>query len=191
MIGVIHQKEDALSVPDITSSDNQDFFEYWCGLRKNTLIPEKTDFLPEEIPKTLPTMVVYEMISKKEICFYLVGSLVEARNGAIRVGENYLNYVAEDRQEKASEALWVNQIHPSAMCVIVDLKSKNGLVKRVESLGVPIICTKTNRKFIYFSSFEIKPDIREFRDPNDQVEMISVVKRTFLDIGAGIPNFKD
>lgn len=170
---------------------NQDFFDFWQQMPRDKGIPDKADFFPEEIPKLLPFLSIYEMVSKDLIRFRLHGSQFTMRDGVERIGKNFLDEVSKDRRAKASEAIWLVYKHPCVMRVILNFSSSRGNVKCVETLGVPIKDYKRGTAFVYFSTQEIERNKYEFLDELDQLENISPLQRDYIDIGAGIPDFKD
>lgn len=172
-------------------SANKDFFEYWQGLPRTGLVPDKSHFLPEDVPELLPTITIYELASADYIYFRLSGTALDVRDGFNRTGKNYLDYVAPERKEKASEALWLLAKHPCAMRVVMTYTSTGGLVKKIESIGTPMIDSETGRKFLYYSSRELTPDANEIHVPEDKLKFITILRRDFIDIGAGVPDFQD
>ena len=172
-------------------TDNKTFFDYWQKLPREGLVPDKSDFIPEDIPKLLPNIIIYELISENIIHTRLSGTALDARDGFIKTGKNYLDFVAPDRKKKASEAFWLLSNHPCAMRVISKFRSANGLVKEVESIGAPLNDQKTGGKFLYYSSKEINLSTNVIQPLKDELEIITVTQRDFIDIGGGIPEYRD
>lgn len=176
---------------EFQSQDNQDFFDYWQNLPRDGLIPESKSFLPENIPKLLPFFTIYELVSVDCIRFKLAGTMISKRDGSDRTGHNYLDDVAPERRAKASEAFWAIYNQPCGMRVILDLKKESGMIQQSEGLGLPMINSKGEFPLLYYSHHVLSaPKIQASR-LGDRLELITVRQRDFIDIGAGIPDFRD
>jgi len=117
--------------------------------------------------------------------------MIAKRDGHDRTGDNYLDEVAPDRKKKASDAFWTIYNQPCGMRVILDFKKESGLISRVEGLGLPMINSKGKSPLLYYSNHELAPARHQIVDNEDRLEVVSVVQRDFIDIGAGISPFKD
>ena len=169
------------------------FYDYWQSLPRNGLVPESKDFLPEDIPELLPFITIYELVSEDFIRFRLAGTMIANRYGRDRTGQNYLDEVTPKRRKKASEAFWAVYNQPCGMRVIIDMKKKSGLALEVESLGLPMINSRDGYPLLYYTNYMLVDQSKAHHDiiKRDWLELIAVTKRDFIDIGAGIPDFKD
>lgn len=170
---------------------NQDFFDYWQSLPRDGLVPESKDFFPEDIPELLPFFTIYELVSTDCVRFKLAGTMISTRDGVDRTGDNYLDDVAPERRKKASEAFWAIYNQPCGMRVVLDLKKESGLVHQIEGLGLPMINSKGQYPLLYYSNHILLQAKVQMETLGDRLELITVRQRDFIDIGAGIPDFRD
>lgn len=172
--------------------ENRSFFEYWQSLPREGLIPSRLDFLPEEIPNLLPYVSIFELISEKLIKFRLAGTEVSRNAGFERTGTNYLDQIKPERRQKASEAFWAVYNQPCATRVLLEYVPRSGIKKMIEGVGLPVLNDPAGYPLLYYCTVEYteeqKPSVQI---PNDQLELVSVKQRDFIDIGAGVSDFKD
>lgn len=180
-----------MSLEFINSQRNQDFFDYWQKLPRNGVVPESKSFFPEDIPKLLSSFTIYELVSADCIRFKLAGTKIANRDGGDRTGDNYLDEVAPARRKKASEAFWTVYNQPCGMRVILEFTKKSGMVVLVEGIGLPMINSTGEFPLLYYSNDELSRSKRKVAGTIDRLELITVKQRDFIDIGAGIPDFKD
>src|SRR3546814_17834823 len=62
-----------------TEERSRQFAEYWDGLPKVDLIPRRSSFRPEHLPRILPHLVIHEMVSPAFIRLRLAGSADSGR----------------------------------------------------------------------------------------------------------------
>ncbi len=187
-------------VIEFRHSNNQAFYDYWYNLPRTGTLPDKSCFRPEEIPSLLPSMLVYELVSRDFIRIRLIGSNVEERFGGNRTGSNYLDVVEEHRKESASAAMWSQVEKPCGMHVLLEQELISGRVAYIEALGLPVTNVEGGHPLILFQSNEIcrGPDDTLIEDQiqlDDKedvlLKFIRVSERTFFDLGAGVPDFRD
>ena len=76
------------------SGELSEFYSYWLGLPKQSLIPDRSNFRPEEILKLLPRIAILELKDPNFIKLRLVGTDIEnfySQQGV--TGTNILNFV--------------------------------------------------------------------------------------------------
>jgi len=171
--------------------ENDKFFKYWKSLRKNELIPLRTNFNPEDIPELLPFITIYQLLSKDNIRVKLAGTAINDRDGYNRTGDNYLDVVPDERKAKASAAFWAARNKPCGMRVIITSKSQKGLVRSIEALGLPIKDKNESPPLLYYCSPAIEKTSLLDIIKGDSLEQVSIKQRDFIDIGAGVPHFED
>lgn len=172
-------------------SENQDFLNYWTSLSREGVIPNRSNFFPEEIPKLLPFITIYELVSKDCIRFKLSGSNISKRDGFDRTGTNYLDEVVPARRARAAEAFWLLYDQPCGMRVVLNMRSKSGQIKVIEGLGLPMRNKEGGYPLLYYTNHQITEQVFENNAPEDRLDVITIQQRDFIDIGAGIPSFKD
>lgn len=166
------------------------FADYWLSLPKVKLIPRKTDFDPIDQRQILTSFVIHELVSPDEIIVRLAGTAVRQEYGFEPTGTNYLDRVAPQRRAKASEAIHLVCEHPVGMRVKRTSTTKLGHVLLNESLALPMRDDEGMARLVYYqTNMSALPKHRVANQ--DELLRIEILDRTFLDIGAGIPNFQD
>ena len=163
---------------------------YWFSLPKLELIPHRSSFKPEDVPKLLPNLVIHEIISPDLIRLRLVGTAVERYYGQPVTGRNYLEFVEPDRRQSASRAIRLICEHPSGMLVHLRSATISGRVQTRESIAFPVRGRDNAANLVYFCS----GNARERRTdglPPDALKVMEVMRRFYIDIGAGIPEISD
>lgn len=176
---------------DFHCRQSEQFLEFWKGLAKSGLIPKSSDFFPEDIPRLLPFITIYELVSKDEIRFKLAGTSIGKRDGFDRTGDNYLDQVAPERRAKAAEAFWAFHDQPCAMRVVLQLEVSSGASIVIEGLGLPFANDKGGYPLVYYVNHEVEKLEPTSPMNGRRLELITVLQRDFIDLGAGVPTFKD
>ncbi|MCZ4279720.1 PAS domain-containing protein [Kiloniella laminariae] len=176
---------------DFRHPNSQSFFEYWSSLPREGVLPLRSSFLPEKIPRLLPTLSIYELVSEDFIKFRLVGSTIRERVVENYTGKNYLDYVAPERRAKASASLWAPMKQPCGMRVFSNYNLSTGRTIFLEVVVLPVLNDLGENPVILLQSNEIKPRDNRSPDEEENLKVITVAGRDFIDIGAGLSDFKD
>lgn len=166
------------------------FADYWNSLPKTDLVPSRSAFKPEENTAILANIVIHELISPEHIRLRLVGSAVIEEYGREITGRNYLDFVDEERRPKASRAIFLVCEQPCGMYVLLRSQGRSGRVMTRESIAFPMRDDEGVARLVYFCSSPARERTDVFEDP-DELRIMNVLRRTFIDIGAGIPDFRD
>lgn len=166
------------------------FADYWFGLPKIDLIPRRESFRPEEVPGLLSSIVIHELVAPEVVRLRLVGSAVNDDYGQEITGRNYLDFVEERRRAEASRSLQVVCECPAGMLAQMRTVSRSGRVMIRESIAFPVRGDGDVANLIY--SWSGTPNERDFgaRMPADLM-ITEVTRRGYIDIGAGVPDFRD
>lgn len=171
----------------LLSPNAKRYADYWRGLPKVDLVPERRSFDPTELREILPHFGLLEIVEPMLIRFRLMGSGAVQRYGVDVTGQNYLDYVAEERREAAAAAFHAMAQRPCGMLVIVHATTQSGRHTVNEALGFPFRNTDGQVTLLYFQSnsaptkqyYDSRLDILDTRT--------RVSRRLFIDIGAGVP----
>lgn len=166
------------------------FARYWLSLPTVDLIPSRRDFEPERIPGLLANLVIHELISPEHLKLRLVGTAVVDDYGQEITGRNYLDFVDEARRPKASRAIFLICAQPAGMLVHLRSVALNGTVLTRESIAFPMRDDSGTARLVYFCS---NPAVerKTYYDERDALKVMSVLDRHYIDIGAGLPEFRD
>lgn len=166
------------------------FADYWYSLPKQDLIPSRKDFDPGAQAAILTTYIIHELVSPEMIRIRLVGTKHREGFGSDPTGRNYLDFVEPKRRAKASQAIYLVCERPCGMLVKLVSKTQTGLMYMNETFALPMRDNDGVARLVYYQSNSAPLD--EYRDASsDKLEVLDVHDRIFIDIGAGLPSFKD
>lgn len=181
---------EALRDLEVTEDRSRQFAGYWAGLPKLDLVPRRDAFRPEEVPRILPHIVIHELLSPEYIRLRLAGSAVTAEYGQEITGRNYLDFVDEARRPKASRAIHVICSQPAGMLVRLRALSRSGRIMTRESIAFPMRDDDDVARLVYFCSSPARE--RDYTAPeSDELQVMDVMRRAYIDIGAGLPDHRD
>ncbi len=173
------------------SKKTHQFYKYWLRMPREKIVPSRKDFFPEDIPHLLPNIAIFELISTDNIKLKLAGEEVSLHTGFDRQGSNYLDIVSPYHRQEASKNFWLTHQHPCANYVILEYSSNSGVIKTVEAIGMPVLNDQKNgNPLLYYCAAMYKIN-NSPNNKNIKQVTVTVKKRLFIDIGAGVPNFDD
>lgn len=181
----------SVTLPEFFHPVNRAFAEHWLSLRDGGLLPDVKAFKPEAVPHLLEAFVIYDLESRDMIRIRLAGSAIIARHGFNSTGTNYLDLVAPERRAKASEAFWSIASQPCGMRVVLSHEYANGLYAETEALGLPMAVPEGKPPRLYYTGQEIQNAWRLRIGETGPTQKLGVLRRDFIDIGAGVPDYED
>ncbi|KLN61645.1 hypothetical protein WH96_04720 [Kiloniella spongiae] len=158
---------------------------------RDGVLPLRSSFFPEKVPQLLPNLIIYEMVSENFIRFRLAGTAVRERMGFDPTGKNYLDFVADERKAKASQSFFSVVEQPCGMRVVSNHGMSSGRRMFLEVFMLPLENDMSPNPIVLCQSNEIKPDTDDYIGDNARLENVTVMRRDFMDIGAGISSFQD
>ena len=182
--------EDVLGSLEVGEERSRRFAAYWLSLARVDLIPRRSVFRPEEIPRILPHMVIHELVSPDLIRLRLAGSSVTEDYGQEIAGRNYLDFVEPERRAKASRAIHLICEQPVGMLVQLKSVTRGGRVMTRESIAFPMRGDDDAARFVYFCSSPAR-ERAYLETESDELQVMNVMRRGYIDIGAGVPDFRD
>jgi hypothetical protein len=166
------------------------FADYWHSLPKHDLVPSRLDFDPCTQGPILTSYIIHELISPNFIKIRLVGTKHRECFGADVTGRNYLDFVGPERRPKAARAIHLVCSHPCGILARLTTTTETGRVNQNESFALPMRDNDGRARLVYYQSNSTP--LPEYRDPEaDRIRKFSAARRTFIDIGAGVPTFED
>ncbi len=182
--------DDVLQGLDVGEERSRRFAAYWLSLAKEGLIPHRDAFRPEEVPRILPHMVIHELVSPDLIRLRLAGSSVTEDYGQEIAGRNYLDFVEPERRAKASRAIHLICEHPAGMLAQLKSVTRGGRILTRESIAFPMRGEDDVARFVYFCSSPAR-ERASVDTEADALQVMNVIRRSYIDIGAGVPDFRD
>lgn len=179
-----------LKTLEVEEGRSRRFAEYWLSLPKIDLIPRRDAFRPEQVPDLIANVIIHELVSPELLLLRLVGSAVVEEYGRELRGRNYLDFVDEARRASASRAIHLVCEHPAGMVVRVRSQTRDGRIIIRETIAFPMRGGDGAARFAYFCSSTIPIPASATLDESG-MQVLGVLQRTYLDIGAGVPDFQD
>lgn len=166
------------------------FARYWLSLDPIDLVPCRDRFAPEELRGLMANLVIHELVSPDFIKLRLVGTAVVDDYGQEITDRNYLDFVEEERRPKASRAIHLVCEQPCGMLVHLRSTTASGNILTRESIAFPMRNDNDVANLVYFCSSPARERETYIDDP-DELLVMGILHRRFIDIGAGIPDFQD
>ncbi|MBC8452199.1 MAG: PAS domain-containing protein [Rhodospirillaceae bacterium] len=176
--------------PDINfENENAKLFaDYWASLPKVEFVPMRSSFDPCDVPAILSTFVIHEFRDPDVVHVRLLGTELADRYGFDITGTNYLDTVHPDRKDKVWRALSHIVEHPCGMLVYIEGVRESGMVEVSESVGFPFRDDAGDiGQVIYQNNLCDAESYWDYR--NDQRKASRAIRRRYIDIGAGIPDW--
>lgn len=165
----------------------QAFVKYWDSLECDEgLIPPRSQFRPEDIPRLLPNLILVELVSADIIETRLAGSNVMQSFGFDPKGHNYLDYVQPERRAIASANMWAVHKQPCGVWALAEQRYPEGKAVQSEMLGLPLFGEGKRPLALFIQQTVREPRYLDREKCPRPVNEILDLK--FLDIGAGVPS---
>ena len=132
----------------------------------------------------------HELVAPDYIKIRLSGTNLHETYGQEITGRNYLDFVAPERRQKASEAIFLVCQHPAGMFVELNSTTETGRLLQRESVCFPVRDDDGCARFAYFCSSPLADNRAREHEP-DRLQTMGVLQRQYIDIGAGIPSFEE
>jgi hypothetical protein len=161
------------------------FFDYWNGLPKIDLVPDRKSFNPPAIASLMPAITLLEIWSHERIDLRLIGTGVAKGMGLEPTGRNYLDIIAADAREPYLRLVEAQISQPCGRRTILKSRNASGLIARSEALTLPMFHAQSGHHMIV-SYFEQIGTVGYEKGP---YEILDFEKTEWIDIGAGVPGW--
>lgn len=90
------------------SSDRwfQEFFDHWCELRGERLVPQRTDFHPGKMRRHVSRLMVIDRTDTDQFPIALVGSDLDGHFGRDVCGQDFVDLMAIDNADEVVQRAW-------------------------------------------------------------------------------------
>ena len=106
-------------------------------------------------------------------------------------GKNYLDYVAPERRGTAGKSFFAVAEQPCGMRVVTHHGMSSGQEKYLEIMMLPLKNDRGENPIVLCQGNEIKCEERVRYFDAGRLKNIAIMRRDFIDIGAGVSDFKD
>jgi hypothetical protein len=155
---------------------------YWTSLRKEALVPNREAFDPMAIARWLPVVSLLEREGPLTWRIRLVGTEIVRRSGELK-GRNYVELLVPEQRAREDRRLSVMVLHPCGSHAIRENRRPSSIGYFVRTVALPLWSTDGSRKFVIATNEEISRDRFPVETGLNEIR----IERTFLDVGAGLP----
>lgn len=158
------------------------FFNYWNGLPKTGLVPDRSEFSPARIAPLMPAVTILEVVSDDLILQRLTGTAVCRAMGFDPTGKNSLDLMLPQVRPDYLKLINAQISRPCGRWNIIRSRRDN-MVDRAEVLTLPMFHRHSGHWMIlaYFGALEPVA-----YDPGPY-EILGYEDTHWIDIGAGVP----
>jgi len=171
------------------SADSFAFEEFWRGLRRGALVPDRHDFNPARAIRFLKDIVLMEGAPTESSALHvrLVGSAIDMRLGESIAGHDYLEFVPRELHRGVLETVRHMHEQPCGLWQVMTVQYEKRMAQPAEVTAFPLKSAR-NPLVISLLKFAGKPV-----SPADVLGKTMVVETAtqyeFIDIGAGLPHY--
>jgi hypothetical protein len=161
------------------------FFEYWDGLPKTALLPDRASFNPGAVADLMSAVTILEVWSHDRIEVRLAGTTVCKTMGFDPTGHNGLDLVAPAARESYLRLIEEQIGRPCGRRNVLRSRQAGGLIIRTEAVTLPMRHAKSGHSMIltFFSTL----DVVGFAEGG--YEILAYEETQWIDIGAGVPDW--
>lgn len=184
------QEFDTFAGIDFASDESRRFADYWNSLPRQGQVPVRGDFDPTAIKDLLPGIALFEVRSPDAVIVRLAGTKMVETLGQEVTGRNYLDLWSVAARPEVGKVLAAMVEQPCGLIVTMSNRTESGSEIRNVSVGFPLWNRTGELNLLVFqaNNFEI-PDLHDAS--SDQIVEMSIIRRAFIDIGAGRPVLRD
>jgi hypothetical protein len=172
---------------DSTSDRAQKLLGHWLDAANGRLLPRKTDLRPEKLGRTLAYILIYDYRDRDDIHIRLAGSSFRAIHKRELTGTNFLDMTSGADRTAASARLFGMMDHPCGILATNTSTFASGMVGRFLSFGLPLADRNGQPRYSIHVSEYISGDTSSMYGG---VERLAAAEARYVDIGAGVPDFK-
>lgn len=166
----------------------KNWITHWFSLHRDGLVPMRAAFDPTKVPHLLPFVTIYDLSVPETANLRLVGTDVVQSLGFDPTGQCYLDIISPERRQSAYQGLLLPATHPCGMRVFVKNKFSGGREVLVETVCFPFERDDRSGRQLIFVGQEVDKSDAKLRHQNLDIDDIDLIDRTFIDIGAGVPD---
>lgn len=170
--------------PDVLqTAGTKQFFDYWNGLPKNGVAPDKSAFNPARIAPLMPAVSILEIFSDTVVMQRLAGTGLCRAMGFDPTGRNMLDLMAPELRPDYVKLVQTQISRPCGRWNIIRSRRAD-MVDRAEVLTLPMY-HRVNGNWMILSYFgALKPVAY---DPGPY-QILGYEDTKWIDIGAGVPD---
>ncbi len=167
---------------------SQKLLAAWSRLPRPHIVPARASFDPGEIASILPVISLIERVAPGEWRVRLAGTEIERRWGRALSGMAYAEVMSPQAVDVTHCEFEAICRQPCGSWSLRHLELQSGRRLQIETLRLPFRDKNGEITLILSCNGELAPQsIREADNPR---QVVTVFEQEFIDIGAGVPNFR-
>ncbi|MDF1792588.1 MAG: PAS domain-containing protein [Thalassobaculaceae bacterium] len=159
---------------------------HWLEIAGTALAPSRDDVDPARMMTALPNVGILHIEAPDRPMFRLAGTEYYAVHGRELTGTNYLDLVAPERRNQASERLRTIVGQPCGMFGRLIFAVRSGAQGQTESLVLPLVGRGGSIDMVLFVNERLPNDFAPAED-DQAIDTLDYRDLQYLNIGAGIP----
>lgn len=174
------------------TQESHRFEAMWRALSREGLLPQRSSFRPERAGRLLSNIVLLEINPGADENGKDMTTQIRLLGGALRdlsdhnvTGFDYLDLVPDRAYQ--SRHLMTCLTYPCAAWSLTPIVYERGYNSLIEVTNFPLIDDATKKHLALILMIEIKNDLPLHKGTSRPLEMRPAVQKSFIDIGAGIP----
>lgn len=164
------------------------FRDYWNSLSKRDFLPDRDQIDLTQLKDILSSFVILQVESPSVVRFRLAGTEEVKRYGFEVTGQNYLDYVPDERRSAAAKAFETMLCHPCGSWNLIETVTSSGRIVLNEAVGYPLRGSDGRADQLLFQSNDVEGKLRAYQRTDIVATHRQVRERRFIDIGAGVPS---
>ena len=175
-------------LPEGVAPTAQRLFKYWCSLREQDIVPNRSDLRPAAMLPLLPNLMILEYRTPGTLIYRLAGTASAEKLGIDFTGSNLLDHVAPRQRREAEFRLNVLRTQPCGLIAHEVLRSKHQTPFVAEVIFLPLRDRHGEITQLIGSASTIEQGDKGVMAGTE--EAMITITTDFLDIGAGVPQFE-
>lgn len=163
------------------SEDTKAFAEYWHSLPKIGLVPMRSSFDPAQVTSLLPSIAIYQFLSRQDIRIRLAGTKMVAAFGQEITGKNYLDFWSSELKADVADTMQWMLNEPSGLLVRIVGITESGVEHTGTSVGFPLRDQKEDCTLLMFYTYgDLLPALHN--PGKDKITSQRIDERVFTDL---------
>lgn len=186
-MGKVLNIPEKLILPGGVASTTRCLFEYWCSLREQDIVPNRSDLRPAAMLPLLPNLMILEYRTPGTLIYRLAGTASAEKLGIDFTGSNLLDHIAPRQRREAEFRMNVLRTQPCGLIAHEALRSRHQTPFVAEVIFLPLRDRHGEITQLIGSSCTIEQGDKGAMAGTE--EAMITVAADFLDIGASMPQF--
>lgn len=170
----------------IDSPGNLRLLAAWTRWRGDKLLPARSDMNLSDIKDLLPLITLQEWVSRYDVRFKVVGTMVRDLLGYELTGANYIDIAPPEHREIRAERIEILVSRPCGTLFTYTHRMPSGLLVQAETLSFPIDPDQPGKPRMILTHTAATGDLTA-HPPGRDAPLAVMEDHWFIDIGAGAP----